>query len=160
MIAVELPRSSFADESAITISRNPGILVVDDMGLILTMLKVALQSRGFNVWLAESGDDALPLYRLNREEIDLVVLDVQMPGLDGPHTLAALRRIDPDVMVCFMTGNAGIYTRDDLMECGVACVFNKPFSAIKLAQSVHELLSTEKYLARPNGRLYSRIELR
>jgi CheY-like chemotaxis protein len=150
MTAVEMHESLFAIEHTRAIPRNLGILVVDDMGLILSMLKVALQSRGFNVWLAENGDDAIPLYRLNREEIDLVLLDVQMPGLDGPHTLDALRRLDPDVLACFMTGNSGDYSRDDLLECGVARVFNKPFSAITLAQSIHELLVPQDYSAQPD----------
>ena len=45
------------------IARKPGILIADDMALILTLLKFELESRGFNVWLAMDGDDALDLYR-------------------------------------------------------------------------------------------------
>ena len=58
------------------------------------------------MWLAVDGDDALDLYQRHRAEIDLVLLDVQMPGLDGPRTLDALREFDPDVLACFMTGSA------------------------------------------------------
>jgi CheY-like chemotaxis protein len=123
-----------------TVPRKPGILVVDDMGLILTLLKFALEQRGFTVWLAVDGDDAIDVYRRNREEIDLVLLDVQMPGLDGPHTLAFLQLQNPDVLACFMTGDAGTYTEAALLGCGAVDVFNKPFSATKLAQSVHALL--------------------
>jgi CheY-like chemotaxis protein len=161
MTAVKSNKSLLAIENSRAIPRNPGILIVDDMGLILTMLKVALHSHGFNVWLAENGDDALPLFRLNRKKIDLVLLDVQMPGLDGPHTLAELRRMDPDVLACFMTGNADNYTRDDLLKCGAARVFNKPFSATTLAQSLHELLEAEDnsaapaFSSRPTSRIYS-----
>jgi CheY-like chemotaxis protein len=78
-------------------ARKPGILIADDMALILTLLKFELESRGFNAWLAVDGNDALDLYRRHREEIDLVLLDVQMRGLDGPHTLEALQQFDPDV---------------------------------------------------------------
>lgn len=166
MTGVKMLESPFAIEKLRARPRHPGILIVDDMGLILTMLKFAFHSRGFNVWLAENGDDALPLYRLNREEIDLVLLDVQMPGMDGPRTLAALRRLDPDVLACFMTGNAGNYTRDELLECGVARVFNKPFSAATVAQSIHDLLIPENYSvergfsSRPVNRFYATIEPR
>jgi DNA-binding response OmpR family regulator len=161
MTAVESHESLVAIENTRAIPRNPGILIVDDMGLILTMLKVALHSHGFNVWVADNGDDAISLFRLNLEEIDLVILDVQMPGLDGPQTLAALRRIDPNVLACFMTGNSGNHTRSDLLKYGVARVFNKPFSATTLVQSVQELLEPEEYSAhqpfssRPKRRIYS-----
>jgi CheY-like chemotaxis protein len=125
------------------VPRNPGILIVDDMGLILTLLKFELEPRGFTVWLAVDGDDALDLYRRNRAEIDLVLLDVQMPGLDGPHTLAILQKCNPDVLACFMTGNPGTYTEEELLERGAARVFNKPFRAEQIAQCLQELLQAQ-----------------
>lgn len=124
------------DPSPTALPRKPGVLVADDMGLILTMLKVALEARGFDVWLAMDGDDAIDQYKRDSAEIDLVLLDVQMPGLDGPRTLNALRRLDPDILACFMTGDAGSYTRSDLMACGAVCVFDKPFVAAELAHAL------------------------
>jgi DNA-binding response OmpR family regulator len=121
-------------------SRKPGILIADDKGLILTMLKLELEPRGFNVWLAVDGDDAIALYRRNCEEIDLVLIDVQMPGLDGPQTLVALQRFDPNVLVCFMTGNPGRYTKEDLLDLGAAHVFNKPFRPNELTQFLQNVL--------------------
>jgi CheY-like chemotaxis protein len=129
---------------------RPGVLVADDMGLILTLLKFALEAHGFDVWLAVDGDDALDLYRRNRAEIDLVVLDVQMPGLDGPHTLSAIRRLAPDVLACFMTGDPGPYTRDDLLSCGAARVFDKPFEPAELARTLTEVLCSAGWPARPD----------
>jgi CheY-like chemotaxis protein len=121
------------------VSRKPGILIADDMGLILTLLKFELEPRGFNVWLAVDSSDAIDLYRRHRAQIDLVLLDVQMPGLDGPHTLAHLQRLDRDVVACFMTGNAGIYTEEELLERGAARVFTKPFRLAEVADFVQEL---------------------
>jgi CheY-like chemotaxis protein len=115
------------------IVRRPGILIGDDMALILTLLKFELESRGFAVWLAVDGDDALDLYRRHRDEIDLVLLDVQMPGLDGPHTLEALQRFNPDVVACFMSGNTGSYTEEELLDRGAARVFSKPFRPAEVA---------------------------
>jgi CheY-like chemotaxis protein len=123
------------------VSRLPGILVADDMALILTLFKIELECRGFNVWLAVDGDDALDLYRRHREEIDLVLLDVQMPGLDGPQTLEALQQLNPDVVACFMTGNAGIYTEEDLLERGAAWVFSKPFRPADVADVLQKVAS-------------------
>jgi CheY-like chemotaxis protein len=122
--------------------RRTGILIVDDMVPLLTLLKFELEPRGFAVWLSVDGDDAIDLYRENRSEIDLVLLDVQMAGLDGPRTLTALQRLDPDVLACFMTGNSGDYTEKDLLDRGAACVFMKPFRTADMAQRLQQVLES------------------
>jgi CheY-like chemotaxis protein len=135
-------KSQAAEKDNQILPRKPGILIVDDMGPILTLLKFELEPRGFAVWLAVDGDDALDLYLRNREKIDVVLLDVQMPGLDGPHTLAILQRLDPDVVSCFMTGYSGHYTEENLLKRGAACVFNKPFRAEEVAQRLLKVLES------------------
>jgi two-component system, cell cycle sensor histidine kinase and response regulator CckA len=122
--------------------RQPGILIADDMGLILTLLKFELEPRGFTVWLAVDGDDALDLYRQNRAEIDLVLLDVSMPGLDGPRTLAALQTLDPDILACFMTGNSSTYTEENLLERGAVGIFHKPFNAAEVAKCLKAMVDS------------------
>src|SRR6266511_1810436 len=76
-------------------ARHPGVLVVDDDALLRTLLYEVLRQEGFAVWTAANGFEALTLYDLQRGAIDLVLLDVNMPGRDGPETLAALRRRGP-----------------------------------------------------------------
>src|SRR5262249_10855013 len=88
------------------------------------------------------GDDAIALYRQHHEEIDLVLLDVQMPGRDGPHTLAALQELDPDVFACFMTGDFTAYTEEDLLSLGATFVFGKPIRPTELAHFLELLVST------------------
>jgi CheY-like chemotaxis protein len=133
--------SDATDMAPQSVVRNPGVLIADDMALILTLLKFELESRGFNVWLAVDGDDALDLYRRHRDEIDLVLLDVQMPGLDGPHTLEALQRLNPDVVACFMTGNTGIYTDEVLLDRGASWIFGKPFRPADIADLLQRVVS-------------------
>jgi CheY-like chemotaxis protein len=139
------PKQHEATNGWAAVARNPGILIADDMALILTLLKFELESRGFNAWLAVDGDDALDLYRKHRDEIDLVLLDVQMPGLDGPHTLEALQRLNPHVVACFMSGNAGIYTEKELLDRGAAWVFSKPFRPVEVADVLQQVASDVKY---------------
>ncbi len=125
-----------------TNKRGADHLIVDDMGLIMTLLKRELEPRGFKVWLAVDGNDALDVYWRNRAQIDLVLLDVQMPDLDGPQTLAHLQQLDPNVVACFMTGDPGIYTEEDLLNRGATHVFKKPFRLADLADLVQRLVST------------------
>ena len=68
------------------------------------------------------------MYRREHDTIALVLLDVQMPGVDGPEVLAALQTIDPDVRVFFMTGDAGRYSEDGLLAMGARRVFAKPLN--------------------------------
>jgi CheY-like chemotaxis protein len=63
--------------------------VVEDEAAVLEMMEVALRHYGFDVKLAASGQEAIDLYQRHHQTIALVLLDVQMPDLDGPDTLAA-----------------------------------------------------------------------
>ena len=130
---------------------KPGVLVVDDEHLVRIMVRLGLERYGFEVRLAASGREAIDLYRENRENTDVVLLDVRMPGLDGPQTLDALRRMNPDVLACFMSGDTGAYTREDLLKCGAAHFVAKPFSLDQLANILLSLLLDRKTeLAEPN----------
>jgi CheY-like chemotaxis protein len=104
------------------------ILVVDDVPLVREVLLAGLRCHGFQVQLAGDGREAIELYRRDHDAIALALLDVQMPGLDGPEVLRALRTIDPDVQAFFMTGSAGSYTEDGLLAMGAHRVFAKPFA--------------------------------
>jgi CheY-like chemotaxis protein len=98
--------------------RQPGILVVDDDPEVRTLLNVLLNEDGYAVWLTANGYQAIKAYRGHRQDIDLVLMDVRMPGLDGPQTLAALHEFNPQLRCCFMTGAPGRYTEQDLLDRG------------------------------------------
>jgi CheY-like chemotaxis protein len=120
--------------------RVPGILVVDDEPAIRTLLQAALPRYGFQVFVAGSGLEAVTAYREHRTQIVAVLLDVQLPGLDGPQTLCILRAIDPQVRCCFMTGDPGDYTEEELLDMGAVRVFPKPFILLEMAQALKQLL--------------------
>jgi CheY-like chemotaxis protein len=136
---VPAPRPQAASEAAQGPAGKPGVLVVDDEPLLLAVLQNALQDRGFTVWLAGSGLQALGVYQAHRKEIAVVLLDIRMPGLDGPQTLAALRQFNPAVRCCFMTGNMGLYLPEELLALGAVQVFAKPFELPQLAEELWQL---------------------
>lgn len=115
------------------------VLVVDDEVLVRTLLRTVLDREGFAVSAATNGREAVSLYRKLGAEIDLVLLDVRMPGLDGPRTLASLQQMDPGVACCFMTGHSGEYTEADLLRRGAARVFAKPFGLGELGSLLWQL---------------------
>jgi CheY-like chemotaxis protein len=117
----------------------PDVLVVDDAPYIRDFLGAALPRLGFAVWLAAGGEEAVALFRQHRQDISLALLDVCMPGLDGPGTLLALRELEPSVRCWSMTGEPGGHTAAGLLALGAERVFLKPFSLAELAASLRQL---------------------
>jgi CheY-like chemotaxis protein len=120
-----------------------GVLVVDDCELMRLMMRLALERAGFRVLLATTGEEAIDVFREHRTTIAAVLLDVQMPGLDGPRTLDALVDLDPEVRSCFVSGDTGEYTPEDLIRRGARAVFFKPFRVIDLADAVRRIVNGE-----------------
>lgn len=118
----------------------PVVLVVDDLALVREVLRASLRCHGFQVRLAGDGREAIDLYRRDHNTIALVLLDVQMPGLDGPGVLTALRTIEPDVRAFFMTGDAGRYGEDDLLATGARRVFAKPLDIAAVVAELRQSL--------------------
>jgi DNA-binding response OmpR family regulator len=129
-----------AASAAVTKERPLGILIVDDDPSVRAMLEMGLRHHGFVVSLASQGQEALVLYRDHAQEIDIVLLDVRMPGMDGPQTLAALRQINPQVRCCFVSGETGDYTQEALLALGAAHYFKKPFSLSGVTQVLRQLV--------------------
>jgi CheY-like chemotaxis protein len=120
-----------------------GILILDDQELARALLGKSLQRRGFHVWLAENGKQAVEIYRRHRHRIQMVVLDVQVPGQDGPETLRDLQAINPDVTCCFLTGDLGSYSEEQLLRQGARRVFYKPVRLTELSRSLSRLVRIE-----------------
>lgn len=112
---------------------KPGMLVVDEDRLVRIMVQLGLERKGFDVWVARSSREALDLYRRHMEEIAVVLLDVRMPGLNGPKTLEVLREMNPEVPACLMSGNTGDYKPEELLQRGATYVITKPFLIDDLA---------------------------
>ncbi|MFL5244073.1 MAG: response regulator [Gemmataceae bacterium] len=137
--AVEPGRSLNWRETPGKSPRTYGVLIVEDEPLVRRVLDEGMRQEGFSVWLAASGKEALELYRRNGQDIDVVLLDVRMPGLDGPQTLAALKEVSPQIRACFMSGDLGQYTLGELHTMNAAAFFPKPFRLPDVARALREL---------------------
>jgi CheY-like chemotaxis protein len=114
------------------------ILVVDDDAGVRRFLAAGLPREGFDVWLAANGQEAADLLRACRPAIDVVLMDVRMPGRDGPETLAALREQDPQVRCCFMSGDLGGHTAEGLRRLGTGALLRKPFTTAEAGRVLRE----------------------
>src|SRR4029077_6657974 len=112
------------------------ILFVEDDPDIQVVATMALESLGGFTVLA-CGSRAEALSRLEEFAPDLVLLDVMMPGMDGPATLEALRRLPSGaVPVVFMTARVQAHEGLQYREMGAVDVIDKPFDPMTLAETV------------------------
>ncbi len=80
------------------------ILLVDDEELILDSARESLESKKYSVITARSGAEAIAIIERKQGQINLTVMDMMMPGMDGPRTVAAIRQITPDLLVLASSG--------------------------------------------------------
>jgi CheY-like chemotaxis protein len=123
---------------------NKTILVVEDELALGKMLCMVLRRDGFQAYHATDGAQAIELYKQHGPAIDLVLMDVRMPGKDGVQTLEVLQGINPRVRCCFMSGETGHYTIPVLLEKGAIDVLLKPFYDLTaLKQTLHSMIFSE-----------------
>jgi CheY-like chemotaxis protein len=144
-LPLEQGRRAGPSDAVRTTPRPNGILVVDDDAGLRGVLDAWMRQQGFAVWLAADGQEALDLYWRQREAIDVVLMDVRMPVLDGLRTLAALRELNPRICCCFMSGDPGDFTERDLRVLGAAAVLPKPFRLAEVAAMLWELASRAQW---------------
>jgi nitrogen-specific signal transduction histidine kinase/ActR/RegA family two-component response regulator len=116
------------------------ILVVDDEQGLLTIAKTGLQQRGFHVLTAENGEQALEILRGGNTRVDLVVLDLSMPGLSGERVLRTLRGFAPELPVVIASGYATVESQRAWTAAGAQGFVAKPYRLSDLATKVREVL--------------------
>ncbi|MBI3803995.1 MAG: response regulator [Nitrospirae bacterium] len=114
------------------------ILLVDDEESLLRLGRRAFEERGFQVLTATTGEEAVEIYRRERGEIRLIILDLLMPGQGGWKTYAELREIDPMVKVLFTTGYSG--AMDLEAHLGKQAYLKKPYRVQELLQAAEKAL--------------------
>lgn len=117
------------------------VLLVDDEDIILRTTGRMLGDLGYEVLTASDGVKAVDLFRERCSTIDLVLLDVVMPGLDGLQTLAALQKIAPGVKVILSSGYMRGHEEDNPLAQGVADFLPKPYRKSQLAEMVARVLA-------------------
>jgi len=116
------------------------ILLVDDEEVNIEVVREILEMLGYKVFTARSGQDAVDLFRDNNALIDLVVLDMIMPGMGGGDTFDALKKIDPAVKVILSSGYSLHGEASRIMERGCSAFIQKPFRIEELSDKLEEVL--------------------
>ena len=140
--ALEKPGSADARavQADLPLGHGELILVVDDEESIREITRGTLETFGYKVLTASDGTEALALYADKKNEIAVVLTDMVMPFMDGPATIRALQRMNPDVRIIAASGlGAGQRGGEGALE-GVAVFLNKPYTAEKLLKTLAQVL--------------------
>ncbi len=124
---------------------KPTILVVDDESMALVLIKRLLSEAGYQVMTAQSGFEALDLFRRQPHAFRLVLLDLTMPFMDGEETFHRLREIRADIPVVLCTGFIRRDRLDRLMKDGIAGFLRKPLAPDEIVDHVRAVLASLKY---------------
>jgi DNA-binding response OmpR family regulator len=117
------------------------ILVVDDEDMVRRLIRRTLEEQGYRVVTAANGNEGLA--KLDQGGIDLVLLDINMPGLDGFQVLELIRRRS-NLPVIMLTGMAKGSALGDTLDIGADDYINKPFSPLELVARIKAKLRRAK----------------
>jgi two-component system, OmpR family, response regulator CpxR len=117
-------------------------LLVDDEEQFVDVLAQRLEARGFQVSAAFNGDEAITY--VSEHDVDVVILDVQMPGRDGIETLQEIKRIRPITEVIMLTGHATVETAIRGMKLGAYDYLMKPTDTPELVEKITKAQKRKK----------------
>jgi len=112
------------------------VLLVDDEEEFVETLAERMRNRGMDVATSSSGGTALEL--IDEGTYDVVVLDLQMPGMDGLEVLTRMKSRQPEIQVILLTGHATVQKSVEAMKQGALEFLEKPIDLAKLAEIIHE----------------------
>lgn len=116
------------------------ILLVDDEETVTSVCRSMLEMLGYRVLVARSGEEAVALYKANPQEIDIVIMDMIMPGLGGEQAFDRLKAINPDIRIIMATGYTTDGKESQLAARGCKGFLNKPYRLQALSQKIREVI--------------------
>ena len=116
------------------------VLFVDDEDIIIEIAVELLAHIGYQVLKAGSGKEAIAIYEANKEEIDIIILDMIMPNMSGSDTYDALKQINPRVKVILSSGYSINGHATDILNRGCDGFIQKPFKMKELSEKLRGIL--------------------
>jgi two-component system cell cycle sensor histidine kinase/response regulator CckA len=120
------------------------ILLVDDEDMVTDVGRQMLEKLGYKVLVASGGRQAIDIFRQNRDDIDLVLLDMVMPEMGGGETFDLLRQMDPEIKVLLSSGYSVDGRAHEILTRGCNGFIQKPFNLNELSQKLKDILNEKQ----------------
>jgi len=140
----------YGDDLVLEVGGNETILVAEDETDLRTLYKSLLERQGYRVLLAENGLEAVSLFKKHQAIVDLAILDVVMPKMNGKEVFKAIQEINPGLPVFFSTGYSTHLMDEEFLASNGLRVLMKPFTPASLLQTIREVL-VEASIQRSSG---------
>lgn len=115
---------------------NETILIADDEKSITELYASALKEFGYQVITAQNGEDALEIFSCRKNRIDLVILDLGMPGMGGFKCMLEMKKINPDIKILVASGYSEVFNTEDLLKSGAGGFIQKPFKLKNILEKI------------------------
>jgi len=119
------------------------VLIVDDEETVRRTFGEILSMVGLQVHYALDGSDGIAQYRMHQQEIDVVLLDMRMPGISGTQTFELLREVDPQVKVILCSGYSEGTVTAQLEHNSLTAFLQKPVKIADLLNAIKSALATQ-----------------
>ena len=118
-----------------------GVLIVDDEDMIVSVSSRLIDKMGYTAFHASNGEEAIEVYKANMDKIDIVILDLIMPGLGGGDTFDRLKEINPDIKVLLSSGYSIDGLAQEILDRGCNGFIQKPFRVKELSDKLMGILA-------------------
>ena len=119
------------------------VLLIDDDEMVVDVGELILNNSGYDVVIAKSGKEAIDVYKENHNRIDMVILDMILPDMDGGDTYDRLKEINPGIKVLLASGYDKDYQGRDVMERGCDGFIQKPYNMNELLEKIRGILTSK-----------------
>ncbi len=125
------------DKEIPTLIQGEGtILLVDDEELLRDVVLLELESLGYKILIAKDGKHAIEIYKVHQDDIDLVIMDMMMPKMNGTEAFKRIIEINHNAAVIIASGYTKDENIDELFKKGLKGFIQKPFSVEKLSVEI------------------------
>ncbi|MCP4624333.1 MAG: PAS domain S-box protein [bacterium] len=146
---IYLPASgkSTVEDAEVTVDIIIGsgtILLIDDEKMILEVGRELLEELGYTVIPAMSGQEAIEIFQKEQDTIDMIIMDMIMPGMSGSETFDRLKDINQDVKILLSSGYSVDGQASKILRRGCDGFIQKPFNMNQLAEKIHKIMPQDK----------------
>ena len=131
----------FETGSGASAAGSKTFLLIDDEPMVTDVCELMLKELGYRVLKAYSGPEAIEIFEANRDQIDLIISDFNMPGMNGQEVVDKVRTIDQRAKVLLSSGGVSVPHEEDALARGFNGFLQKPYSLATLSDKIAEILN-------------------